>query len=101
AALRGTVELASNPGLGTQVKIRLPLTLAIIDGFLVGVGSASYVVPLEMVQECVELNDERQADREASCLNLRGEVLPLIHLRKQFNINNDHTRRKNIVVVRY
>lgn len=101
AALRGTVELDSQPGQGTQIQIRLPLTLAIIDGFLVGVGSASYVVPLDMVQECVELSDEqRQSNDEISYLNLRGEVLPLIFLRTQFNIEEDRGRRENVVVVR-
>ncbi|MDX1678794.1 chemotaxis protein CheA, partial [Arsukibacterium sp.] len=56
-ALRGTVDLYSERGKGTTVRIRLPLTLAIIDGFLVGVGEASYVVPLDMVQECIELSE--------------------------------------------
>ncbi|HWV16867.1 MAG TPA: chemotaxis protein CheA [Cellvibrio sp.] len=100
-ALRGTIDLDSNPGQGTRVSIRLPLTLAIIDGFLVGVGQASYVVPLDMVRECVELNDgERTSARERNYLNLRGEVLPLIFLRSQFNLPENHGRRENVVVVR-
>lgn len=99
--LRGTVELQSQPGQGTRVQIRLPLTLAIIDGFLVGVGPANYVIPLDMVQECVEFSEEEQDNSgEISYLNLRGEVLPLIFLRKQFNIEEGRARRENIVVVR-
>ena len=101
-ALRGTVEIDSCEGVGTTVKIRLPLTLAIIDGFLLGVGSASYVVPLDMVMECVELNEvERQETRESNYINLRGTVLPFIRLRDQFREQGKLSRRENIVVVQY
>jgi two-component system chemotaxis sensor kinase CheA len=100
-ALRGSVDLDSQAGQGTRVRIRLPLTLAIIDGFLVGVGQASYVVPLDMVQECLELTEEdRQATRERNYLNLRGTVLPLVYLREQFNAGGRSGRRENVVVVR-
>ncbi len=101
-ALRGTVEIDSHEGIGTTVRIRLPLTLAIIDGFLMGVGSASYVVPLDMVMECVELNEaERQETREGNYVNLRGSVLPFIRLRDQFHEQGKAGRRENIVVVQY
>ncbi|MHB1654960.1 MAG: chemotaxis protein CheA [Burkholderiales bacterium] len=102
AALRGTVTLDSHEGEGTMVCIRLPLTLAIIDGFLVGVGKYSYVVPLDMVLECVELTEaERQGMRERSYLNLRGEVLPLVPIRKHFEVEGSGSRRENVVVVQY
>ena len=55
------MEIESRQGRGTRVRVRLPLTLAIIDGFLVGVGRASYMVPLEMVVECMELSAEDAA----------------------------------------
>ncbi|MBW8365236.1 MAG: chemotaxis protein CheA [Rhizobium sp.] len=101
-ALRGTVELDSTPGEGTTVRIRLPLTLAIIDGFLVGVGDSAYVVPLEMVLECVELSDvDRQALALRAYVNLRGEVLPFVRLRDHFEVDGHGTRRENIVVVHY
>ena len=101
-ALRGTVVIDSREGLGTTVKIRLPLTLAIIDGFLMGVGSASYVVPLDMVMECVELSEaERQGTRESNYINLRGTVLPFIRLRDHFRERGKTSRRENIVVVQY
>ncbi|MFT6429092.1 MAG: two-component system chemotaxis sensor kinase CheA [Halopseudomonas sp.] len=100
-ALRGSVDLDSQAGQGTRVRIRLPLTLAIIDGFLVGVGQASYVVPLDMVQECLELTEEdRQTTRGRNYLNLRGAVLPLVYLREQFNADGRSGRRENVVVVR-
>jgi len=101
-ALRGTVDLGSEPGQGTSVRIRLPLTLAIIDGFLVGVGKASFVVPLDMVVECVELTAaDRQALHERSYLNLRGEVLPFVQLRQHFEVEGAAGRRENVVVVNY
>lgn len=101
-SLRGTVDLDSKEGEGTTVRIRLPLTLAIIDGFLVGVGGAAFVVPLDMVLECVDLAGEaQQASRDHSYINLRGEVLPFVRLRDQFGSEGKAARRENVVVVRY
>ncbi|WPN98354.1 chemotaxis protein CheA [Pseudomonas sp. MUP55] len=100
--LRGTVDLDSRPGQGTVVRIRLPLTLAIINGFLVGIDHATYVIPLDMVQECIELDEpQRQSSREQGYLDLRGEVLPLVDLRDHFSHEGPAARRQNVVVVRY
>ncbi|WP_312375533.1 chemotaxis protein CheA [Stutzerimonas nitrititolerans] len=98
-ALRGTIQLESELGVGTCVRIRLPLTLAIIDGFLIGVGDAGYVVPLDMVEECIELDGKEAAEREY--LDLRGDVLPFIRLRELFEHEGAAPRRENVVVVRY
>jgi two-component system chemotaxis sensor kinase CheA len=97
-ALRGTVHVDSQPGQGTSLHIRLPLTLAIIDGFLTGVASAAYVVPLDLVEECMELSADL-AGRDY--LNLRGEVLPFIRLRERFGHAGAGGRRQSVVVVRY
>ncbi|ONH53044.1 two-component system, chemotaxis family, sensor kinase CheA [Pseudomonas cedrina] len=100
--LRGTVDLDSHPGQGTVVRIRLPLTLAIINGFLVGIDQSTYVIPLDMVQECIELDErQRQSSRNQGYLDLRGEVLPLVHLRDHFSHEGLAARRQNVVVVRY
>ncbi|QBZ89336.1 chemotaxis protein CheA [Pseudomonas viciae] len=100
--LRGTVDLDSQPGKGTVVRIRLPLTLAIINGFLVGIGQSTYVIPLDMVQECIELSEDAgTASREQGYLDLRGEVLPLVYLRDHFSHEGPASRRQNVVVVRY
>ncbi len=96
-ALRGSVEVHSEEGVGSRFTIRLPLTLAIIDGFLVGVESSSYVIPLEMVVECMELKD---AAVDRNYLNLRGEVLPFVRLRELFEIADEKPARENVVVVR-
>ncbi len=100
-ALRGAVDVDSTPGKGSTVSIRLPLTLAIIDGFLVGVGDASYVIPLDMVIECIELDDEDRQGGDLGYINLRGEILPYLRLRDAFNENHDYPARESIVVVQY
>ncbi len=103
-ALRGTINIQSQPGLGTTMRIRLPLTLAIIDGFLVNVAESAYVIPLDMVVECIELST---ADYEASIsdqrdfINLRGEVLPYLKLRDEFECKGEPPARQNIVVLQY
>lgn len=101
-ALRGTVELLSKESVGTTVQIRLPLTLAIIDGFLVGVGQSRYVIPLDMVLECVEMPDsERKIAGREGHISLRGQVLPFIRLRNLFELGGEPGARENIVVVQY
>ena len=98
-ALRGSVSLESEEGVGTTVRIRLPLTLAIIDGFLIGVGNASYVVPLDLVEECIELSSDDYGNQEF--LDLRGAVLPVLRLREMFAIDGANPGRENVVVVHY
>jgi two-component system chemotaxis sensor kinase CheA len=95
-ALRGSVAIDSRPGAGTTVTVRLPLTLAIINGFQVGVGKSVFVVPLEMVEECVAYTAEPGHDYT----NLRGAVLPYIRLRELFELEGPPSARQNIVVVR-
>jgi len=96
--LRGRVDVATVEGEGSTFTLRLPLTLAIIDGFLTGVGPASYVVPLDSVVECIELG-EVSASR--NYLNLRGEVLPFVRLRELFGIGGEIPDRQNVVIVQY
>ena len=96
-ALRGTVEIKSKPGQGSRFVIRLPLTLAIIDGFLTAVGKNYFIVPLDTVVECIEL--PTRCDREY--LNLRGEVLPFLRLRDEFELDGEPSTRQSVVVVQY
>ncbi len=97
-ALRGAVTVSSTAGAGTCFSIRLPLTLAIIDGFLTGVAKSSYVIPLDAVVECLELANIN-ADRDY--INLRGEVLPYVRLREIFEVPGEQPTRENVVVVQY
>jgi len=97
-ALRGSVSIASTEGVGTTVSVRLPLTLAIIDGFLVGVGGSVFVVPLDMIEECVEFT----AAPDQDWADLRGQVLPLVRLRRFFDIDRTPaSRRASVVVIRH
>lgn len=102
-ALRGNVELDSELGHGTKITITLPLTLAIIDGFMVGAGSERYVIPLSMVEECVELNKrDWNEDSQQHYINLRGEVMPYLRLKDFFNSSHSTTtQRESLVVVRF
>ena len=97
-ALRGTLDIESTPGQGTTMRICLPLTLAIIDGFQVGVGHSTFILPLDSVVECIELPPGSDA---ADYLNLRGEVLPFLRLRRLFAVAGEAPVRQNIVVVRF
>ncbi|SER41921.1 chemotaxis protein CheA [Giesbergeria anulus] len=97
AALRGSVNIQSVEGEGTTVTIRLPLTLAIIDGFLVEVDSSVFAIPLDMIEECVAFSSEPGHNYT----NLRNEILPFIRLRELFDIKNPPKRRENIVVLKH
>jgi two-component system chemotaxis sensor kinase CheA len=96
-AFRGTVELRSEVGVGTTVTVRLPLTLAIINGFLVSVAGTSFVIPLDAVEECVAYTCEPGS----TYASLRGEVLPLVHTRELFALDGPRSIRQNIVVIRH
>jgi two-component system chemotaxis sensor kinase CheA len=101
-ALRGTVNVESKEGAGTTLIIRLPLTLAIIEGFLVGVGDETYVLPLDMVVECVELPAaESHNDDAKGVVNLRGRLLPYLRLSHLFGDRGATSGREQIVVVEH
>jgi two-component system chemotaxis sensor kinase CheA len=97
AALRGTVDITSTEGAGTTVTVRLPLTLAMIDGFLVGLDKSTFVVPLDMIEECVEFTAAPGRDYTS----LRGEVLPFVRMRDLFEVPGEPSGRQSIVVVRH
>lgn len=100
-ALRGSVAIDSRPGQRTAFTIRLPLTLAIIEGFGVGVGDETYVIPLDVVTECLELPREQDGGRGRSgVLSLRGEALPYVRLREAFGLEGLASAREHVVVVR-
>jgi two-component system, chemotaxis family, sensor kinase CheA len=100
-ALSGAILVESRKGLGTTFTIRLPLTLAIIDGFAVKVGTETYVIPLSSVKECLELPMERHSSDEGGVINLRGEALPYVRLRNLFESNGAVPAREKIIVVEY
>jgi two-component system chemotaxis sensor kinase CheA len=100
-ALSGAIHVASQKGLGTTFSIRLPLTLAIIDGFVVKIDTETYVIPLSSVQECLELPREKHRSEEGGVINLRGEALPYVRLRDLFGCRGNVPAREKIIVVEY
>ncbi len=98
-ALRGSVDVKSTEGKGTTVTLKIPLTLAIIEGLLTRVGDECYVLPLSAVEECVELEaEEAGASRGRHLAHIRGELIPYVHLRRHFKINGKRAAIEQIVV---
>ncbi len=101
-ALRGEVTLISRTGQGSTVQIRLPLTLAIIDGFLIEVAGATFVLPLDGVEECIEVPERgRGMSTPAGYFELRGHVIPLLDLAQHFGLQGERHNRGSLVVVRH
>jgi two-component system chemotaxis sensor kinase CheA len=99
-SLRGQISLSSREGQGTTTQIRLPLTLAMIDGFLTLVGGVHYVLPLAVVSECIDLPREcrEHAGRTSGTFDLRGEVLPYLDLALFYGKPPAEGRRSLVVV---
>jgi two-component system chemotaxis sensor kinase CheA len=99
-SLRGSIDVASTRGAGTTVTLRLPLTLAIIDGLLVTVGEAFFVLPLASTLECIELTREESEQATGKHVaNVRGEMVPYIRLRQYFHVKTAAPEREQIMVV--
>lgn len=99
-ALRGTVEIESQRGHGTCIRITLPLTLAIIEGLLVRVGASSYVLPMSLVEECVELTRADVARAHGNRVTpVRGELVPYLRLRDWFQVEGDGPPIEQITIV--
>jgi two-component system, chemotaxis family, sensor kinase CheA len=87
-AMGGRVEIESMTGVGTRMTVRLPLTLAILDGMSVAVGDQTYILPLSYVIESVQpdLRDVKTLSNQARVIRVRGEYLPVIVLHEIFGI---------------
>jgi two-component system chemotaxis sensor kinase CheA len=98
-ALRGNIEIHSEKDKGTSIIVRLPLTLAIIEGLQVQVGDECFVIPLSLVEECVELDWRASEGSEGKqLLHLRGELVPYIHLRRWFAIDGERPVLEQVVI---
>ncbi len=98
--LRGKIELTTKPGNGTTATLRLPLTLAIVEGMLVRVGRGRYAIPLSAVEECVELPPSAlTTSRGRSFLDIRGSLVPFISLREVFQTAGQADAHQKVVIV--
>lgn len=102
AALNGSVEIDSVQGVGMRVSIRLPLTLAIMDGMSVGVGEEVYILPLSSVVESFQVNaaDVSTVAQGSQLVKVRDEYMPVIELERVFGVpRTPESKRSDIMVV--
>ncbi|HEX9211380.1 MAG TPA: chemotaxis protein CheA [Bradyrhizobium sp.] len=97
--MRGSIDLTTRPGQGTTVTLRLPLTLAIIEGLLIRVGEGRYIIPLSAVEECVELTAEDERSRGRNFLNMRGNLVPFLRLREIMTASGTPDRHQKTIII--
>lgn len=98
-SLRGSIEMSSNSGSGTTIQIRLPLTLAIIESLLVKIAGEGFVLPLSLVEECIELSrNDRKKNNGRHLVNVRDKIVPYIPLREKFDLTTDQPDIEQVVI---
>ena len=91
--LRGKVDISTVEGKGTKISIKLPLTLAIIDGMIVQVGDEKYIIPMLSIEESIRPNKEHisTVQHRGELLNIRGNLLPIVRLHNLYNVKPKKT----------
>lgn len=97
--MRGSIDLATSAGQGTTVTLRLPLTLAIIEGLLIRVGGGRYIIPLSAVEECVELTAADERSRGRNFLNIRGNLVPFLRLREVLDVPGSPDLHQKTIII--
>lgn len=97
--MRGSIDLSTRSGQGTTVTLRLPLTLAIIEGLLIRVGEGRYIIPLSAVEECIELTAEDERSRGRNFLNVRGNLVPFLRLREIMSASGTPDRHQKTIII--
>jgi two-component system, chemotaxis family, sensor kinase CheA len=97
--MRGSIDLSTRPGQGTTVTLRLPLTLAIIEGLLIRVGEGRYIIPLSAVEECVELTAQDERSRGRNFLNVRGGLVPFLRLREILDMPGSPDQHQKTIII--
>lgn len=97
--MRGSIDLSTRTGQGTTVTLRLPLTLAIIEGLLIRVGEGRYIIPLSAVEECIELTAEDERSRGRNFLNVRGNLVPFLRLREIMTASGAPDRHQKTIII--
>ncbi|HEY1405873.1 MAG TPA: chemotaxis protein CheA, partial [Spirochaetota bacterium] len=92
AALRGTIDILSEKGAGTTVRIKLPLTMAIIEGMLCRVGNSVYIIPLLSIVESIRPKEEevRTVEGQGEVVHVRGEYVSLIRMHEYYGIKGEY-----------
>jgi two-component system chemotaxis sensor kinase CheA len=100
-ALRGKIEIESQVGHGSTFRIRLPLTLAIIDGMLIKVGAERLIIPTIMIEQSLRPTREQhtRVQRKGEMIQVRGELLPLVRLADLFGYRSDSNVDEPLVVI--
>jgi len=98
-SLRGTLNIESHAGAGTTIVILLPLTVAVINGFAVGAGDETYIIPIETIVECTDLPAD--TDGATGIIDLRGQPLPFLRIRDIFRLDSAAGDRENVIVVEH
>ncbi len=97
-ALRGTIDVTSTPGQGTVFTLKLPLTLAIIDGLLVRVAAQHFVFPVAQVLECLEASTADLHCGRREFLEVRGQLVPLVFLERFLRLSTGSGARSQILI---
>jgi two-component system, chemotaxis family, sensor kinase CheA len=100
--LRGRIEIRSTPGVGAAFLVKLPLTLAIIDGLVVGVGRERYIVPLFAIREMFRPGEDTvwTVQQKAEMALVRGALLPVLRLYRRFNLTpRSEDPRESVLLV--
>ncbi|KGJ91791.1 chemotaxis protein CheA [Colwellia psychrerythraea] len=97
-ALQGSIDISSQAGKGSEFKIRLPLTLAIIDGFHVEAKGTHFIIPQATIIECINLANHQDI-KGRHCINLRGEMIPYLNMSEIFKLtpSREQTLADNII----
>ncbi len=97
--IRGELDIHTEKNVGTTMTIKLPLTISIIDSLLVMIGSSYYLIPLSVVERCAEVKTAVITESTTDYLNLSGEFIPFIDLRKEFDITEERLDYQRLILV--
>jgi len=99
--LRGKVDVRSRPGSGTMFAVRIPLTLAIIEGMVVKVGQNRYTIPINSIKESLQPKEEQitRTPDHLELVSIRGELLPVIRLHELYQVSSDFRRLTDGILI--
>ncbi|TVR92685.1 MAG: chemotaxis protein CheA [Spirochaetaceae bacterium] len=98
-AIGGSIRIQTEKDVGTTLSIRIPLTLAIVDGLLSRIGDSLYLINLSYIVECLDLKDVRTAGNGGDMIDFRGEIVPFLDLRSYFGVEGVAGEHPQLVVV--